>query len=111
MLSSQLRKTSGLGFRLCAVWVALNMIDAILTYVVLRGGGIEINPVASLTIQHLQLGPALAVKVLLAAPVAMLIIRWRPGLLRSLNIFMTLVVGFSSASIVLSYAVSLWKPI
>ncbi len=105
--SPQLRRASTLGFRLCAVWVGLNIIDAIVTYMVLQGGGIEINPVARLTIKHLQLGPALVAKISLATPVAILIVKWKPGLLLSLNILMTCVVVFSSTSVLLSYVISL----
>lgn len=107
MQSPQLRKASTLGFRLCAVWVGLNIIDAIVTYTVLQGGGMEINPVARLIIKHLQLGPALITKIALATPVAILIVRWKPGLLLSLNIMMTCVVVLSGASVLLSHVISL----
>lgn len=103
--SSQLKKASSLDYRLFTIWVVLNIIDAIVSYIVLRGGGIEINPVANLAIKHLQLGPALAIKVFLAAPVAILILRWKPRLLLSLNILMVCVVTFTATSVILSYAI------
>ncbi|MFC2059297.1 DUF5658 family protein [Chloroflexota bacterium] len=61
----ELKKPSSIDYRLFVAWMALNVFDAIATYIVLSGGGMEINPVASLVIKHLQLVPALVVKCFL----------------------------------------------
>ncbi|MFC1926593.1 DUF5658 family protein [Chloroflexota bacterium] len=99
----QLRKPSSLDYRLFIAWMGLNVFDAIATYIVLSGGGMEINPVASLVIEHLQLVPALIVKVIAAVPVGILILRWKHKLLLALNILMAGVVTLTATSIILPY--------
>ena len=101
-MSTDLRRAPTLNHPLFAVWIGLNIVDAIATYLVLQGGGIEINPLASLTIRYFQLVPALASKVLLAIPIGILILRWKPRLLFSLNILIACAIVVTITSVILA---------
>ena len=98
---SQLLSASRRNYPLLIIWIGLNALDSIATYLVLESGGVEVNPVASLAMHHLELVPALIFKVLLAIPTAMVILRWKPALLIALNIFMICVVTLTGTSVIL----------
>ena len=87
-----------------AVWMGLNIIDAISTYVALQGKGIELNPIVHFAIEHLQLVPALAVKVLVALLIGVFVLRWNPRLMFCLSILMACVAAATTISAVLSWS-------
>ncbi len=89
-------------YRGIAIWMGLNIIDAASTYIALQGGGIELNPILGSTIGQLQLISALIVKALLAPLTGIFALRWNPGLIFWMNIFMACVASVTTMSAILT---------
>ena len=102
MIQNSLLRRIWMPNHLFAIWVGLNIIDAVSTYVVLQGNGIELNPLVNLAINHAQLVPALTVKVLMATLIGISVLRWNYRLFFTLNILMTCVAALTTTSAILS---------
>ena len=85
-------------YRLFAVWIGLNIIDAISTYVALQGNSMELNPLVNLAARHFQLAYVLIAKVFLAALIGIFVLKWNPRLIFVLNILMSCVVVLTTIS-------------
>ena len=103
--SLQQRRYSKLNYPLLAIWVGLNVVDSISTYIVLQCGGLEVNPLASCATEHLQLVSIFITKILFAIPAGIFVLEWKPGLLVALSITMAcvaMITTFSAAYIVIN---------
>jgi hypothetical protein len=83
--------------RIALLWLALNLLDALLTYQLLGAGGVEGNPLLAALMAQSGEGWALTTKVAAASVVAGVVLRYgRTGLLRGASLLMAVVVLYNA---------------
>jgi hypothetical protein len=84
--------------RVAVLWLALNLLDALLTYQLLGMGGVEGNPLLAALMGHAGEAWALTAKVAVASLVAGVVLHYgRTHLLRSASLLMAGVVLYNAA--------------